>query len=142
MVQSGGGPKSARPEPPPGPVHYIGVMSGLYLTHLPIAARDTQRPLAWRCASAKRALWAYLDRELLAEDARDLEAHLTICPACALEYSSRLALKKSLVRARTSSLGAAARRRLEARIDDALGAQGRNAPTDMPSVTVRPAPGR
>lgn len=138
-VQLGG---ATFPEPAPQPVHYIGVMSGLYLSHLPLAARDTKRPLAWRCASAKRALWAYLDRELLPEDAQDLEAHLTICPSCALEYASRRALKRSVARARTTALGPAARRRLLTRIEQALSGQGRNAPTESPSVTVRPAPGR
>ena len=134
--------KPRKPEPGSGPAHYIGVMAGLYLNRLPIAAGTSGRTLAWRCASAKRALWAYLDRELLDDDVRDLEAHLTICPSCALEYSSRLALKRSLARARHSGLGRVARRRLIDRITTGLDDQGRKAPTDMPSVTVRPAPGR
>jgi anti-sigma factor RsiW len=117
-------------------------MTGLYLNRLPIAADTSGRPLAWRCAAAKRALWAYLDRELVDEDVRDLEAHLTICPSCALEYSSRRALKRSLARGRTPALGSVARRRLLARIDDAMTDQGRSAPSESPSVTVRPAPGR
>lgn len=117
-------------------------MTGLYLNRLPLAADTSGRPLAWRCAAAKRALWAYLDRELVEDDVRDLEAHLTICPSCALEYSGRLAVKRSLARARTPALGTVARRRLLARITDELAHQGRKAPTDIPSVTVRPAPGR
>ncbi|MCE2942564.1 MAG: anti-sigma factor family protein [Gemmatimonadota bacterium] len=117
-------------------------MTGLYLHRRPAGADPEGRPLAWRCASAKRALWAYLDRELCDADVGDLEAHLTICPSCALEYSSRRALKRSLARARTSALGAVARRRLVARITDQLGAHGCSVPSDIPSVTVRPAPGR
>lgn len=117
-------------------------MSGLYLHRLPLAADTSGRPLAWRCASAKRALWPYIDRELLDEDVRDLEAHLTICPACALEYSRRLTLKRAIATAQGPAGTAGDRARLRARVADALAGQGRKLPSDMPSVTVRPAPGR
>lgn len=39
------------------------------------------------CAEAFRRLDDYLDRELSADEAAEVEAHLRMCAACAREYS-------------------------------------------------------
>lgn len=117
-------------------------MAGLYLDPPVVAPGTAGRELVWRCATVRRALWRYLDGELEAADARDVETHCTVCAACELERASRAALQRLVRRARRDELDEVARARVSARIARALDAQGLSGPIDIPSATVRPGPGR
>ncbi len=114
-------------------------MAGLYPTDFRVRGTDAARPLRAHCPTVRRALWALLDGELSAEDAADIATHRQVCPACELVYAARLALHRALRRVASGVMSDAAKARLRQRL---AAVQGRSVPSETPTLTVRPGPGK
>jgi anti-sigma factor RsiW len=104
-------------------------MPGLFPTDFRLVDAAPERELVYRCAAVRRALWAWLDEELPLAAVKDLEAHLSICPACVIEARMRRELHR-LLRRHAASVAArlpdAARGRILARVAASTSARARS----------------